>query len=107
MVAVSILKNLGWIVETAGNGVEALIAHNRRHFDVIFMDCQMPTMDGFEATTEIRKREAAGAPRTPIVALTASADNRSRDRCRQAGMDEFVAKPFTRMEIEAALTVVV
>ena len=106
MVTVNILEYLGWKVETAGNGLEALAAHNRRHFDVIFMDCQMPRMDGFEATTEIRKREAAGAPRTPIVALTASADDISRERCRQAGMDEFVAKPFTRMKIEVALAAV-
>ncbi|HEY0182966.1 MAG TPA: response regulator, partial [Rhodopila sp.] len=106
MVAVGILENLGWKVETAGNGLEALAAYERRHFDVIFMDCQMPKMDGFEATSEIRKREAAGAPRTPIVALTASADHSYRERCLNAGMDEFVAKPFTRLQIKAALATV-
>jgi signal transduction histidine kinase len=107
MVAVNILENLGWKVETAGNGLEALVAHGQRRFDVIFMDCQMPRMDGFEATTEIRKREAAGVPHTPIIALTASADDRSRERCRQAGMDEFISKPFTRREIEATLAILV
>ena len=99
-VAVGILESLGWKVETAGDGLEALAAHARRRFDVIFMDCQMPKMDGFEATGEIRKREAMGKLRTPIVALTASADKSFRDRCLKAGMDEFVAKPFTRRQIE-------
>ncbi len=105
-VAVGILESLGWKVETAGDGFEALAAHARRRFDVIFMDCQMPKMDGFEATSEIRKREATGRYRTPIVALTASADNSFRERCLSAGMDEFVAKPFTRRQIESALAIV-
>jgi signal transduction histidine kinase len=104
MVAVGILANLGWKVETAGNGLEALDAHERHHFDVIFMDCQMPKMDGFEATTEIRRREKAGTVRTPIVALTASADDSNRERCLNAGMDDFVPKPFTRQQIKAVLT---
>jgi signal transduction histidine kinase/CheY-like chemotaxis protein len=106
MVAVGILENLGWNVETAGNGLEALAAHERRHFDIIFMDCQMPEMDGFAATTEIRKREAAGARRTRIVALTATAEHSFRERCLNAGMDEFVAKPFTRQQIETVLAMV-
>jgi CheY-like chemotaxis protein len=106
MVAAGILENLGWKVETAVNGLDALEAYERRHFDVIFMDCQMPKMDGFEATSEIRKREAAGAARTPIVALTASADRSYRERCLNAGMDHFVAKPFTRRQIAAALAAV-
>jgi len=106
MVAVGILEHLDWKVETASNGLEALAAHKRRNFDVIFMDCQMPKMDGFEATIEIRKREAAGATHTPIVGLTASADESFRERCLTAGMDEFVAKPFTLRQIEAALAIV-
>jgi signal transduction histidine kinase len=104
MVAVGILETLGWNVETACNGLEALSAHARRHYDVIFMDCQMPKMDGFEATSEIRKREAADTAHTPIVALSASADDSFRERCLNAGMDGYVAKPFTRREIESALT---
>jgi len=106
MVAVGILESLGWHVETAVDGLDALAAYERRHFDVIFMDCQMPKMDGFEVTSEIRKREATGAARTPIVALTASADTSFRERCLAAGMDDFVAKPFTRRQIETALATV-
>lgn len=106
MVAVGILEKLGWRVETAGNGLEALEAYEKRHFDVILMDCQMPKMDGLEATIEIRKREAAGSPRTMIIALTANADHSYRDRCLNAGMDKFVAKPFTRQQIETALMVI-
>ena len=103
MVATGILETLGWNVETAADGLEALDAHARRHFDVIFMDCQMPKMDGFEATAEIRKREAAGMPRTTIIALTATADDSFRQRCLNGGMDEFIAKPFTRREIQIIL----
>ncbi|HBK05143.1 MAG TPA: hypothetical protein DDZ81_04690 [Acetobacteraceae bacterium] len=106
MVAVGVLENLGWSVATATDGLEALAAHEKDRFDVIFMDCQMPAMDGFEATAEIRRREAAGAARTPIVALTASAYQNYRERCLQAGMDEFVPKPFTRLAIETALMAV-
>ena len=107
MVACDILETLGWSVESAEDGMEALDAHKAGHFDAIFMDCQMPRMDGFEATAEIRKREAAGTRRTPIIALTATAGDRFRDRCLSAGMDAYIAKPFTRQQIEKALMVVV
>ena len=106
MVAVGLLENLGWKVTSARDGKEALAAHERDRFDVIFMDCQMPVMDGFAATTRIREREQAGTPRTPIIALTASIDDSYRTRCREVGMDEFVAKPFTRQTIEAAMMAV-
>ena len=106
MVAVGVLENLGWTVSTATDGIQALAAHEKSRFDVIFMDCQMPAMDGFEATAEIRRREAAGFDRTPIVALTASAYQNYRERCLDAGMDEFVPKPFTRLAIETALMAV-
>jgi signal transduction histidine kinase/CheY-like chemotaxis protein len=104
IVAVSILETLGWRVETAADGLEALDVHEQRRFDVIFMDCQMPKMDGFEATAQIRRRETEGAPHTPIIALTATADGSYRERCLNAGMDEYVTKPFTRLQIETALT---
>jgi CheY-like chemotaxis protein len=105
-VAAGFLEFLGWSVETAEDGLQALEAHSRRHFDVIFMDCQMPMMDGFEATAAIRKREATGAIRTPIIALTATADPGFRERCLDAGMDEYIAKPFTRRQLETTLSIV-
>jgi CheY-like chemotaxis protein len=102
-VAVGILQGLGWRVETAADGMEALAAVKQRRFRVIFMDCQMPRMDGFETTAEIRKREAETGFRTPIIALTASAGAKYRERCLDAGMDDFIGKPFTKRQIEAAL----
>jgi signal transduction histidine kinase/CheY-like chemotaxis protein len=103
IVAVGLLESLGWSVETAGDGLEALAAHALRDFDVIFMDCQMPKMDGFAATAEIRKREAATATRTPIIALTASAEGSFRERCLDAGMDDYLTKPFSRLQMQTAL----
>ena len=102
-VAVGILQGLGWRVETAFDGVEALAALEKRRFGVILMDCQMPRMDGFETTAEIRKREAGTGFRTPIIALTASVDARYRERCLNADMDDFVGKPFTKRQIAAVL----
>jgi signal transduction histidine kinase/CheY-like chemotaxis protein/HPt (histidine-containing phosphotransfer) domain-containing protein len=102
-VGVGILEGFGCNVETATNGVEALVLHNQREFDIIFMDCQMPEMDGFKATAEIRKREANSGRGTPIVALTASAIEGDREQCLAAGMDDYVAKPFTTEQMRAAL----
>ncbi len=102
-VAVGILRSLGWSVVTATDGVEALAAYEKRRFDAIFMDCQMPRMDGFETTAEIRKREAGATFRTPIIALTASTHTGYRERCLNAGMDDFIGKPFTKRQIGTAL----
>jgi DNA-binding response OmpR family regulator len=67
------------------------------------MDCQMPEMDGFNATVEIRRREAAAGRHTPIVALTASVVEDGRERCRAVGMDHYLAKPFTLEQMRAML----
>jgi CheY-like chemotaxis protein len=67
------------------------------------MDCQMPELDGFEATREIRAREAAGSTRVPIVALTANAMVGDRNRCLAAGMDDYLSKPFNRSALTAVL----
>ena len=102
-VGVGILEGFGCRVETAANGVEALDCYAAGEYAVIFMDCQMPEMDGFEATAEIRKREARSGLRTPIVALTASAIEGDREKCLAAGMDDYVPKPFTPHQMRSAL----
>src|ERR1700694_84093 len=102
-VGVGILESFGCKVETAANGVEALDQYAGGKYAVIFMDCQMPEMDGFEATAEIRKREAKTGLRIPIVALTASAIEGDREKCLAAGMDDYVPKPFTAHQMRSAL----
>jgi CheY-like chemotaxis protein/HPt (histidine-containing phosphotransfer) domain-containing protein len=95
---------MGCTVETAVNGLHALDRHASGEFSLIFMDCQMPEMDGFETTVEIRRREAAGGRRTPIIALTASVVEDGRQRCLAVGMDDYLAKPFTLEQMKAMLT---
>ena len=94
MVAAEMLRRSGYDVEIANDGREAVLATERRRFDAVLMDCQMPVMDGFEATREIRRREAGG-PRVPIIALTSSSMKGDRDAAMSAGMDAFLAKPVT------------
>ena len=91
--AMRLLAKLGHHVEVANNGEEALALHAAGRFDAILMDVQMPVMGGFEATAEIRGREAAGMPHTPIIAMTAHAMKGDRERCLQAGMDGYLSKP--------------
>jgi len=69
----------------------------------LFMDCQMPEMDGFEATRLIRSREANNGRRTPIVALTANAMTEDRERCLAAGMDDYISKPYSAADFQRAL----
>ena len=90
------LEKLGLVVDVAGNGEEALDCYAVAPHGLIFMDCQMPVMDGYVATAELRKLEAErGLSRVPIVALTANAGPEDQARCKGAGMDDFVAKPVT------------
>ena len=93
-VAVRMLESLSCDVDVVATGCQALDAAQRTSYHLILMDCQMPDMDGYEATTELRRRETAGA-RTPIVAMTASALKGDRERCLRSGMDDYVAKPIT------------
>ena len=90
------------LIVNAGNGREAVAYHARESFDLILMDCQMPEMDGYAAAEEIRRREEGG-PQTPIVAMTASVLTVERQRCRECGMDDFLAKPWQPQELEAIL----
>ncbi len=101
-VAQAMLERFGCDVVIAGNGQEAVERHTQESFDLILMDCQMPELDGYAATEEIRRREA-GRLRTPIVAVTASVMSAERQRCRACGMDDFLAKPWQPGELEAVL----
>ena len=101
------LRSLRQQAEFAVNGLDAVKAWEESSPDVILMDCQMPEMDGFEATREIRRREAARQPdgrkRVRIIALTANALTGDRDRCLTAGMDDYLTKPFTLEQLRKAL----
>ena len=105
-VAVAMLESLGCRVRAVANGREAFERSEEERFDLVFMDCQMPMMDGFAATRAIREREAApgetnGAQRRrlPIIALTAHAMKHDRQECLDAGMDDYVKKPFTKDDL--------
>ena len=100
-VTVRILERHGLHVDVAPNGQIALDMHARRHYAAIFMDCQMPEVDGFEATAEIRRRETA--QRIPIIALTANTMSGDRQRCLDAGMDDYVGKPLGRQAVDDAI----
>jgi len=104
VLAQQILKRLGLSSETAHNGREALALVEIENFDAILMDCQMPEMDGFQATGAIRENERrSGRKRIPIIAMTANAMDSDRERCLAQGMDDYVAKPFTAARLGEAL----
>jgi CheY-like chemotaxis protein/HPt (histidine-containing phosphotransfer) domain-containing protein len=108
-VALRLFDQMGYRIDIAGDGLEAVHAWESRHYDIVFMDVQMPELDGLEATRRIREREKELAqesgPKTPttIIAMTASAMSGDREKCLQAGMDDYLSKPVRPEAVQAAV----
>jgi CheY-like chemotaxis protein len=98
----ALLQRFGHRADVACNGREAVEAVEDGAYDLVIMDCQMPEMDGFEATRRIRELEADG-PRLPILAMTANAMEGDRERCLAAGMDDYVTKPIRPARLREAV----
>ena len=103
IVARAALEQRGFAVEIAPDGERAVAMSAQRDYAAILMDCQMPSLDGYSATDAIREREAAGGRRVPIIAMTAHALKGDRERCLQAGMDDYLTKPLDRKELDRVL----
>jgi two-component system sensor histidine kinase/response regulator len=102
-VTIGMLADLGCTSMCVPDGQQVLDALARESFDLVLMDCQMPVMDGFEATRELRRREAAAGGHQLVIALTANATAGDREACHVAGMDDFLSKPFRRRDLAAML----
>jgi len=104
LVAMGMLEHLGCQVDIVDNGLEAIKAVEKNKYDLIFIDCQMPVMNGYDATENIRKLEGqTGENRTPIIALTAQAMKGDREHCLAIGMNDYISKPFTEKQLERIL----
>jgi CheY-like chemotaxis protein len=101
-VAIHMLARLGYRADVAGNGLETIQALKRRPYDIVLMDVQMPEMDGLEATRQIRK-DTSLKQRPWIIALTANAMEGDAEKCREAGMDDYLGKPIKKQDLEAVL----
>ncbi len=99
-VAKLILQRAGYVIDVAKNGKEAVDSHLSHPYDVILMDCQMPVMDGFEASRSIRE---ASQPQPVIIAVTANALVGEREKCLEAGMDDYLSKPFRADQLVAII----
>jgi len=102
LVATAILEQLGFSADVAENGSDALESIARAAYSAVLMDCQMPEMDGYTATRRIRLREGSSG-HTPVIAMTAAAMEGDRERCLEAGMDDYISKPIRPEDVEAAL----
>jgi len=100
--SVRMIERLGYRADVAGNGAEAVSILESVPYDAVLMDCQMPELDGYEATKLIRKNETGGR-RVPIIAMTAAALSGDRERCLAAGMDDYISKPIKLHVVAAVL----
>jgi CheY-like chemotaxis protein/HPt (histidine-containing phosphotransfer) domain-containing protein len=103
LLALKQLQRIGFVVTAVPNGQDAVEAVTREHFDLVFMDCHMPVMDGFAATREIRRLEAGGTRHLTIVAMTADARTADHQNCLDAGMDDYVSKPTSLESLRVVL----
>ena len=103
LVAGKLLEKFGYAYDIAENGIEAVDKASSNHYDAILMDCQMPVLDGFEATKRIRQSEQAKSAHTPIIGLTANALEGDREKCLACGMDDFTTKPIKLEELASKL----
>ncbi|MDQ5937780.1 MAG: hypothetical protein QG574_5139 [Cyanobacteriota bacterium erpe_2018_sw_21hr_WHONDRS-SW48-000092_B_bin.40] len=103
-VAFLFLTDLGFEVDLVADGVEAVRAFKKKHYDLVFLDCQMPTLDGFEAAKIIKEIQKRRGVAVPIIAVTASAIEGSREHCLANGMDDYISKPIDPMALEKVVT---
>lgn len=103
LVAEAILRRFGTRVDFAVNGLEAIALFQQKHFNLILMDVQMPQMNGYDATRKIRELEGSQNGRIPIIGVTAHVASQTQDACREAGMDDYLAKPYKASELERIL----
>jgi CheY-like chemotaxis protein len=101
--AVRLIEKFGHRADVAANGLEALAALTRLPYDCVFMDCQMPEMDGYDAARAIRSKEKDTGSHVPIVAMTANAMPGDRERCLAAGMDDYISKPIDVQDLSTLL----
>jgi CheY-like chemotaxis protein len=103
LVAIATLELLGYEVQRAADGAQAVDACSRRRFDAVLMDIQMPEMDGYEATAKIRQQEIMTAHRTPIIGLSARTLDRDRQAALANGFDDYLTKPIRKEELRDVL----